>query len=108
MTSDDDRPPADNDAFMAWLKKVPDPERRYTIATSALEEHQKVVRELSALRAEAVADAAEDEDSISAVARKFGVSRQRAHQLVNEARARGPATAPPKKKGGRSRRKEGQ
>src|SRR5580658_2695816 len=65
--------PADNEAFLAWLETVPDPERRYTIATSTLEEYQEMVSRLSALRAGAVADASED-DSVSSVARRFGVS----------------------------------
>jgi transposase-like protein len=88
----DETPPApgDNEAFLAWLETVADPERRYTIATSALEQHQEMVSRLSALRAEAVADASE-EDSVSSVARRFGVSRQRAYQLLQEAKTREPA-----------------
>jgi len=84
----DDQPPVgDSEAFIAWLETVPDAERRYALATSALEHHQDLIQQLSAMRADAVADAAE-EDSISGVARRLGVSRQRAHQLVQEAKAR--------------------
>ena len=89
-------PPPDNEAFLAWLETVPDPERRYSIATSTLEEYQEMVRRLSALRAGAVADASED-DSMSSVARRFGVSRQRAYQLLQEAKTR-EAAAPPEGK----------
>jgi hypothetical protein len=81
----------DNRAFLAWLEKVPDPEQRYTLATSAIEEYQEMVSQLSALRAGAVADASTSE-SVSAVARRFGVSRQRAHQLLKDAQAKGAPT----------------
>jgi transposase-like protein len=101
----DEKPPApgDNEAFLAWLETVPDPERRYSIATSRLEEYQEMVSRLSALRAGAVADASE-EDSVSSVARRFGVSRQRAYQLLQEAKSREPA-APEGKKRRTSRQK---
>jgi hypothetical protein len=91
----DEKPPvrADNEAFLAWLETVPDPETRYSIATSTLEEYQQMVSRLSALRARAVA-AASEEDSVSSVARRFGVSRQRAHQLLHEARDKTPAESP--------------
>jgi hypothetical protein len=77
----------DNQAFLAWLETVPDPERRYNIATSTLEEYQEIVSRLSAVRAKAVAAASED-DSVSSVARRFGVSRQRAYQLLQEAKGK--------------------
>jgi len=86
--------PPDNQAFLAWLETVPDPERRYNIATSTLEEYQEAVSRLSAVRAEAVAAASED-DSVSSVARRFGVSRQRAYQLLQEAKAKEPAAPAP-------------
>jgi transposase-like protein len=88
-TDGDDEPalPPGNKAFLAWLETVPDPERRYNIATSALEDYQEMVNRLSELRAGAVLDASE-EDSVSSVARRFGVSRQRAHQLLQQAKAR--------------------
>jgi len=78
---------------LAWLETVPDPEQRYNIATSALAEYQEMVSRLSALRAGAVAAASQDQP-VSSVARRFGVSRQRAHQLLQESRTRGK---PPKK-----------
>jgi hypothetical protein len=80
-------PPADTEAFLKWLEKVPDPVRRYSLATSELQKHQETVQRLSALRSEALADASE-EDSLSALARRLGVSRQRAYQLVNESRSK--------------------
>jgi transposase-like protein len=88
-----EEPPAapDNQAFLAWLETVPDPERRYKFATTAMSEYQEMVSRLSALRADAVADASADEP-VSSVARRFGVSRQRAHQLVKEAKAGGKAS----------------
>jgi hypothetical protein len=85
-------PTPDNDAFLAWLETVRDPEERYSIATSTLEEFQETVSRLSALRADAVA-AASQEEPVSSVARRFGVSRQRAYQLIRESRAR-DTTAP--------------
>jgi hypothetical protein len=102
----DEKPPApgDNDAFLAWLETVPDPERRYSIATSKLEEYQEMVSRLSTLRAGAVA-AASEKDSVSSVARRFGVSRQRAYQLLQEAKSREPAT--PESKTGRTSPKKG-
>jgi hypothetical protein len=102
-TEGDDEPPVgDSAAFIAWLETVPDAERRYALATSALEHHQDLIRQFSAMRADAVADAAE-EDSISGVARRLGVSRQRAHQLVQEARAR--SQKPRTEEGGKGRRR---
>jgi transposase-like protein len=97
--------PADNEAFLAWLETVPDPERRYSIATSTLEEYQEMVSRLSALRAGAVADASED-DSVSSVARRFGVSRQRAHQLLREARTREAAAPAGKRRVNRQKGKK--
>jgi hypothetical protein len=79
--------PLDTDAFVAWLATVPDPVARYSLATEALNEHQEAVRRLSELRAGAVEDAAAL-DSLATVARRLGMSRQRVHQLVNEAKAR--------------------
>jgi len=93
-----------NRAFLAWLETVPDPERRYSIATSALEEYQEVVNRLSELRAGAVAEASA-EGSVSSVARRFGVSRQRAHQLLQQARAKQVADPEPKRR--TSRQEEG-
>lgn len=92
MSKEPPREP-DNEAFLAWLESVPDPEHRYTLATSKLEEFQELVTRLSALRASAVAAASED-DSVSSVAQRFGVSRQRAYQLINESKTRA-AAAPP-------------
>ena len=84
----------DNDAFLKWLESVPDPVERYALATSELEKYQETVRSLSSLRAEALADASKTE-SLSSVARRLGVSRQRAHQLVNDPKRTG--TPKPKK-----------
>jgi len=89
-----------NEGFLAWLETVPDPEERYTIATSAMAQYQDMVSRLSTLRAGAVAAAAESQP-VSSVARRFGVSRQRAHQLLNEAKGRG---GPPAQKGGEAAR----
>jgi hypothetical protein len=97
----------DNKAFLAWLETVPDPERRYNIATSTLGEYQELVSRLSAVRAEAVAAASED-DSVSSVARRFGVSRQRAYQLLQEAKANEtPAPAAPPGRQKRTVRRKG-
>jgi hypothetical protein len=95
---------SDNEAFLAWLETVPDPEQRYTIATNTLGEFQEMVNRLSALRAEAVA-AASAEDSISSVARRFGVSRQRAYQLLGESKAKEAAAAESPSKRRTKRRK---
>jgi transposase-like protein len=95
----------DNEAFLAWLERVPDPEQRYSIATTTLGEFQDMVKRLSALRADAVA-AASEEDSVSSVARRFGVSRQRAYQLLSESRSKETTVpaSPPKR---RTRRQRG-
>jgi hypothetical protein len=95
--------PGDNRAFLAWLETVPDPERRYSLATSALEDYQQMVTKLAELRAAAVADASE-EDSVASVARRFGVSRQRAYQLLQQAKGREGAVP---KQGGRAVRQKG-
>jgi transposase-like protein len=99
-----EEPPSapDNHAFLAWLETVPDPERRYKFATTAMTEYQEMVSRLSALRADAVADASADEP-VSSVARRFGVSRQRAHQLLKESKSGGKpskqkADEPPERK----------
>jgi transposase-like protein len=105
MPAEEDPKPTrpDNEAFLAWLETVPDPDQRYNIATTTLAEFQEMVKRLSALRAEAVAAASED-DSISSVARRFGVSRQRAYQLLSESKAKETADpVPPKKRTGRQK-----
>jgi DNA-directed RNA polymerase sigma subunit (sigma70/sigma32) len=95
------RPP-DNKAFMDWLQTLPDPEQRYRVATSALEDYQEIVNQLSELRAGAVSDASE-ESSVSSVARRFGVSRQRAHQLLRQAKRHEPAPAEPERQENRQK-----
>jgi hypothetical protein len=108
MSEEEERKPSrpDNEAFLAWLESVPDPEQRYSIATTTLGEFQEMVKRLSAMRASAVAAASED-DSVSSVARRFGVSRQRAYQLLNESRPKEtPVPAPPSKR--RTKRQRGQ
>jgi hypothetical protein len=111
MTNDNEEPnsaasppSADTEAFLKWLEKVPDPVRRYSLATSELQKHQKTVQRLSSLRAEALADASE-QDSLSALARRLGVSRQRAHQLVGESKGKSNKSSargarPPRRKEG--------
>jgi hypothetical protein len=101
------RASASTEAFLKWLEGVPDPVERYSLATSELQKHQETVQRLSSLRAEALADASE-EDSLSALARRLGVSRQRAHQLVNESRSKSNKSKKPTSRGARPpRRKEG-
>jgi hypothetical protein len=92
----------DNKAFLAWLETLPDPEQRYRAATSALEEYQGIVNQLSELRAGAVADASA-QGPVSSVARRFGVSRQRAYQLLQQARTRRPAPEEQKRRKGRQK-----
>jgi hypothetical protein len=98
-------PAADSDAFLKWLEKVPDPVQRYALATSELQKYQATVQRLSFLRADALADAAED-DSLSELARRLGVSRQRAHQLVSESKVRGKESMKAVKKAPTKRRKK--
>jgi hypothetical protein len=101
-----ERPPAANtDAFLKWLEKVPDPVQRYSLATSELQKYQATVQRLSSLRADALADASE-EDSLSALARRLGVSRQRAHQLVSESKGRDKKPTKAVEKAPTKRRKE--
>jgi hypothetical protein len=87
----------DNKTFLSWLQTLPDAEQRYRTATSALEDYQKMVNQLSEVRAAAVADASQ-EDPVSTVARRFGISRQRAHQLLQQARNNEPAPVPRRRK----------
>jgi plasmid maintenance system antidote protein VapI len=82
----------DTEAFIDWLRSVPDPVQRYSLATSSLEKYQEAVQELSLLRGEALADASTGE-SLSAVARRLGMSRQRVHQLVSDSKVRTARTA---------------
>jgi len=99
-------PRRDTEAFLQWLEKVPDPVQRYSLATSELQKHQETVQRLSSLRAEALADASE-EDSISALARRLGVSRQRAHQLVTETRSKRKKDKPAVTRGAPAKRQKG-
>ena len=96
----------DNDAFLQWLKGVPDPRERYRQATRELEKYQKAVEELSSLRAAAAADAYDSARSIRGLASELGVSPTRAHQLIKEAKARAPVGTPTKRRSP-DRQKEG-
>jgi hypothetical protein len=93
--------PPDTDAFVAWLERLPSPVERYRAAREALEAHQEAVQRLSAIRASALVEAAE-EDTVTGLARSLGVSRQRAHQLIREAKQRAEASASEKR--GRARK----
>jgi hypothetical protein len=98
----------DNEAFLEWLKGVPDPRERYRRATSELEKYQKAVEELSTLRAFAAADAYDSAGSVRGLASELGVSPTRAHQLIKEARPDGsPSEGKPKKRRSSNRQKEG-
>jgi hypothetical protein len=99
-------PTPDTEAFLGWLEKVPDPVQRYSLATSELQKYQETVQRLSALRAGALADASE-EDSLSALARRLGVSRQRAHQLVTEGRGKGKKSEPVTGRAAAAKRQKG-
>jgi hypothetical protein len=96
----------DNDAFLQWLKGVPDPRERYRRATDELEKYQKAVEELSSLRAAAAADAYETARSVRGLAGELGVSPTRAHQLIKDAKARPPEGKPTKRRSS-DRQKEG-
>jgi hypothetical protein len=96
----------DNEAFLQWLKGVPDPRERYRRATDELEKYQKAVEELSTLRAFAAADAYDSAGSVRGLASELGVSPTRAHQLIKEAKAR-PSEGRPAKRRSSDRQKEG-
>jgi len=96
----------DNDAFLEWLKGVPDPRERYRQATRELEKYQKAVEELSSLRADAALDAYDSARSVRGLASELGVSPTRAHQLIKEAKARPPEGKPSKRRSS-DRQKEG-
>ena len=96
----------DNDAFLEWLKGVPDPRERYRQATRELEKYQRAVEELSSLRAAAAADAYDSARSVRGLASELGVSPTRAHQLIKEAKAR-PFKGKPTKRRSSGRQKEG-
>ena len=89
----------DTEAFLSWLSEVPDPQARYERATAELVEAQRVVQELSFLRAKAVAEVAEGGESVRGVAKRIGVSPARANQLIQEGKAK-PASAPAASKRG--------
>ena len=97
----------DNDAFLEWLKGVPDPRERYRRATDELKKYQKAVEELSSLRAAAAADAYDSARSVRGLASELGVSPTRAHQLIKEAKAR-PSGGKPTKRRSKDRQKEGE
>lgn len=94
-----------NDAFLEWLERVPDPRERFRRATQELEKHQQAVERLSALRAEAAADAYASGDTVRALADELDVSPARVHQIIKTASGR-PAEAP--EKGRPSRRRKGE
>jgi predicted trehalose synthase len=97
---------ATTDAFLKWLKGVPDPQERYTRATAELERYQRAIEELSSLRADAAADAYDSAGSVRGLAAQLGVSPTRAHQLIQEAKER-PAKGEPRKRRSSGRQKEG-
>jgi DNA-directed RNA polymerase specialized sigma24 family protein len=97
----------ENDAFVEWLKGVPDPRERYRRATNELEKYQKAVEELSSLRAAAAADAYDSAGSVRELASELGVSPTRAHQLIREARP-GPSQGKAAKRRSPDRQKEGE
>jgi hypothetical protein len=76
------------EAFLEWLKGVPDPKERDRRATDELERYQKAVEALSYLRAAAAADAYDSAGSVRGLASELGVSPTRAHQLIKEAKDR--------------------
>ena len=96
----------DNDAFLNWLKGVPDPRERYRRATDELEKYQKAVEELSSLRAEAAADAYVTAGSVRGLASELGVSPTRAHQLIKDVKT-SPSRGKPAKRRSSDRQKEG-
>ncbi len=95
-----------SDAFLEWLKGVPDPRERYRRATDELGKYQKAVEELSSLRAAAAADAYDSAGSVRGLASELGVSPTRAHQLIKEAKER-PAKGQPTKRRSPDRQKKG-
>jgi DNA-directed RNA polymerase specialized sigma24 family protein len=96
----------DNDAFLQWLRGVPDPRERYRRATDELEKYQKAVEELSSLRATAALESYDSARSVRGLASELGVSPTRAHQLIKEAKAR-PTGGKPTKRRSKDRQKEG-
>ncbi len=96
----------DNEAFLNWLKGVPDPRERYRRATNELEKYQRAVKELSSVRAAAAADAYDTAGSVRGLASDLGVSPTRAHQLIKEARPSPPEGKPTKRRSS-NRQKEG-
>ena len=83
------------------------PRERYRRATAELEKHQAAVEQLSAVRASAASDAYASGETIRALAEQLGVSPARAHQLVQEGKARsvkgtGPKRRPPRRQKGGS------
>jgi DNA-directed RNA polymerase specialized sigma24 family protein len=86
------------EAFLEWLDGVPDPQERYRRATAALEKHQRVVEQLSSVRATAASEAYESGETVRALAEQLGVSPSRVHQLIQEAKARPQGERGPKRR----------
>lgn len=97
----------DNEAFLEWLRGVPDPRERYRQATRELEKYQKAVEELSSLRATAALESYDSARSVRGLASELGVSPTRAHQLIKEAQARTTGGKPTKRRS-KDRQKEGE
>jgi len=83
----------DVDGFLAVVEAIPDPERRYEVATVALGEHVQAIERLSSVRADAVAALYLEGGSVRSLAQRLGVSPSRVHQLIHEAHARASAPA---------------
>jgi hypothetical protein len=78
----------DVESLAVRLEAIADPLERFGLATEELARHQRAIERLSAVRAEAVAGAHRSGESVRALARRFGVSPSRIHQLVRDAEPR--------------------
>jgi hypothetical protein len=78
----------DVESLAARLEAIADPLERFGLASAELARHQRAIERLSAVRAEAVAGAHRSGESVRALARRFGVSPSRIHQLVRDAEPR--------------------
>ena len=94
-----------HDAFLEWLKGVPDPQERYRRATDELEGTRR--RSSSSPRCGPLPQPTRTTPPVRrGLAGELGVSPTRAHQLIKEAKER-PSKGEPTKRRSSDRQKEG-
>jgi hypothetical protein len=98
-------PKPDNEAFLSWLASIADPAERFRIATEAMRDTQETERRLRAIRSAAIGESYGSAGSLQEVAERYGVTRQRAHQILHENRPAEAAAGGDPQAGRRGRRR---